>query len=115
VLGAGTISASSTTSNVSYNWAGPNIVSGGNTASPSVNASGTYTVIVTNPINGCTNTATVLVNTDNTIPDLTATSNLTLSCYDITDTLFANSSISGVSYSWAGPGTIINGSSSSPI
>jgi hypothetical protein len=51
-----------TTSGTSFNWAGPGIVSGGNTANPTVSSSGTYTVTVTNSANGCTSTATAPVN-----------------------------------------------------
>ncbi len=57
--GLGTISASSTTTGATYSWSGTGIVSGGTTATPSVNAAGTYTVTVTDPSNGCTATAIV--------------------------------------------------------
>jgi len=56
-----TINANSTTANVTYNWSGPGIVSGGTTNNPTVNAAGTYTVTITDPITGCTNTATATV------------------------------------------------------
>ena len=42
-----------------YSWSGPGIVSGGSTASPSVNQAGVYTVSVT--ASGCTSTATTQV------------------------------------------------------
>ena len=42
-----------TTTNAMVSWAGPGIVSGGNTATVQVNASGSYTVSVTDITNGC--------------------------------------------------------------
>ncbi len=51
------ISASTSLSSPTWSWAGPGIVSGGNTANPTVNQPGTYTVTVTSS-SGCTNSAT---------------------------------------------------------
>jgi len=52
------LDGSSTTPGVSYLWttSDGNIVSGANTAAPTVNAAGTYTLTVTNTANGCTAT-----------------------------------------------------------
>jgi len=58
---SGTITSNSTTPNATYNWSGPGIVSGGATNNPIVNAAGTYTVMITDPITGCTITATTTV------------------------------------------------------
>jgi len=46
-----------------YSWASPNgiIVSGGNTATPTVNSPGVYTVIVTEATTGCTKSASAVV------------------------------------------------------
>jgi len=55
--GLGAVSASSTTTGATYSWSGPGVVSGGTTATPTVNAPGTYIVTVTDPSNGCTATA----------------------------------------------------------
>jgi gliding motility-associated-like protein len=55
--GLGAVSASSTTTGATYSWSGAGITSGGTTATPTVNAAGTYTVTVTDPSNGCTATA----------------------------------------------------------
>lgn len=51
------LNGSSVTPNVTYNWTtsnGGNILSGGNTPSPTVDYTGTYTLIVTNPVGACT-------------------------------------------------------------
>lgn len=42
--------ASSSGGTISYSWAGPGIVSGGNTTNPVVNTTGTYTLTVTNSL-----------------------------------------------------------------
>ncbi|MDI6031695.1 T9SS type A sorting domain-containing protein [Flavobacterium sp. LB2P84] len=58
------LSGTSTTQNAIYSWVasnGGNIVSGADTATPTVNAAGTYTLTVTDPINGCTASDVVLV------------------------------------------------------
>ncbi|RYZ40405.1 MAG: T9SS type A sorting domain-containing protein, partial [Sphingobacteriales bacterium] len=58
------LNGSSTTGGVTYSWVASNgghIVSGANTASPIVDAAGTYTLTVTNPANGCTATDVALV------------------------------------------------------
>ena len=46
---------------VTYLWTGPGIVSGGATATATVNAGGVYTLKVTSTTNGCTATATASV------------------------------------------------------
>jgi gliding motility-associated-like protein len=105
---SGTITASSTTANVSYNWSGPGIVSGGNTNTPTVNATGTYTVTVTDPTNGCTNTATVVVNTNTPLPNVSA-SPLTIPCNQANGTVTASSTTPNVTYSWSGTGIVSGG------
>jgi SprB-like repeat protein/type IX secretion system substrate protein/HYR domain-containing protein len=54
---------SSTGSQISYEWttADGHIAEGGNTLTPTVDATGTYTLTVTNSANGCTNTAQTTV------------------------------------------------------
>ncbi len=51
-----------------YTWSGPQIVSGGNTLTPTVGTAGTYVLTVTLPSNGCTTTATVNVASDVATP-----------------------------------------------
>ena len=111
---SGTISASSTTAGVTYSWAGPGIVSGGTTSSPTVNAAGTYTVTVTVPSGGCSNTATVAVTFSGTLPNVTAGAPLALTCSVTSGTITASSTTAGVTYSWAGPGIVSGGTTSSP-
>jgi len=110
----GNISVSSTTPNVTYNWSGPGIISGGNTSTANVNAAGTYTCTVTDPISGCTNTATVIVNSNTTPPTITAGNTLALNCIITNGTINANSSTAGITYNWTGPGIVSGNTSSSP-
>lgn len=57
-----TINASSNNANsLNYLWYGPGILTGINTASPTVNQTGVYSVTITNTNNGCLNTATLSV------------------------------------------------------
>jgi len=65
------ISAISTTPSVTYNWTGPSVTNGNNTSTPTVNQPGLYTVVVTNPTNGCTSSGTV-----NVIPASTPVSSI---------------------------------------
>ncbi|WP_149696407.1 hypothetical protein, partial [Chitinophaga sp. CF418] len=62
-----TLNASSSVPNVSYSWTGPNNFT--NTSkNPSVSATGTYTVTVKDPANGCTASASVQVSTGTSAP-----------------------------------------------
>jgi len=61
------LNAASSVSGVTYQWTGPNSFSSAS-ASPSVGTLGTYTITITNPANGCTNTQTVQVVTGNATP-----------------------------------------------
>ncbi len=109
------LSASSTTPGVSYSWSGPGIVSGGATATPVVNAAGTYTVTVTDPLNsGCPATATQTVSLNNTPPNLVVGSAQSITCIVTSLNLSANSTTPGATYSWAGPGIVSGGTTGTP-
>lgn len=97
------LNGSSTTPGATFAWAGAGITSGGATASPTVNAAGTYTVTVTNPATGCTATDSVdvAVSNDDPIAGFTVdnTSSCAPLCLNLTDT--SVSVISPiVSWSW---------------
>lgn len=61
---------SSTGNNMQYVWDSPNgnIVSGGTTLAPTINAPGDYFITVTNITNGCTSTDMVLIDEDDSLP-----------------------------------------------
>lgn len=108
------LSGSSSTGGATFSWAGPSIVSGGTTATPTVNGSGTYTLTVTNPANGCTATDQAVVSPDANIPNANAGSDQTLTCTATSVNLNGSSTTGGVNFSWAGPGIVSGGSTATP-
>ncbi len=79
------LSGSSSTPNATYLWStlDGNIVSGGTTLTPTIDKAGTYTLTVTDPINGCQASDTVLVtNTPPTPIDIVCPAdNIKSSCF----------------------------------
>jgi len=94
-LNSGNISVTTGTSGATYSWTGPGIVSGATTSSPTVNSAGTYTVIVTDPNNGCTSSSTITVTTAPP-PVATATGSTTISLGSSTQLIATG----GPSYNW---------------
>jgi len=99
-----------------YQWVasnGGNIVSGGNTLTPTVNAVGTYQLVVTNTSNNCNNNDNTAVAQDNNLPSLSIDSNNGLNCTNTSLTLNGNvNNNSGTfTYNWVATngGTIISG------
>jgi len=91
-------------SNFSYLWTtanGGNIVSGGTTLTPVVNAAGTYTLKVTNSTNGCTQTSATTV-TGTPAPTLNTTSG-TLNCIATSVTLLTTTNAVSPTFGWTGP------------
>lgn len=73
---------SSTGAGISYLWetSNGNIVNGTSTLTPTINQSGTYTLTVTNSVNGCTSSDDVVVGQDNSLPQAAITPPATLTC-----------------------------------
>ena len=92
----------------SYQWSGPGIVAGANTLSPTVDAAGTYTLVVTDNVNGCTDTASVTVVDNSNPPTAVAGVSNNLDCTHATATLFSSGSTTGpgIQYTWTGPGIV---------
>ncbi len=107
------LNGSSTTSGVDFSWAGASIVSGGTTATPTVDAAGTYTLTVNNSANGCSNTATVTVVSDHTQPSVTPGADQAINCTSSSVNVSATSGTSGVTFSWAGAGIVSGGNTNS--
>ena len=83
-----TLTASATGSGLSYGFSGPGVVAQSGT-SATVNAAGTYTVVVTGG-NGCTASATATVYSNTTAPSVSLSPmNATLTCASPTVTLTA--------------------------
>ncbi len=108
------LAGSSTTGGVTYAWGGPAITSGGATSTPTVNGPGTYTVTITDPINGCTSTDMVVVNLNNTIPNANAGPDDILNCVITSINLAGSSTTGGVTYAWGGPAITSGGATSTP-
>lgn len=108
------LSGSSSTSGATFSWSGPGVVSGGNTTTPTVDQPGTYTITVTDPANGCTSTANTTVTNDLGLPNVDAGTSQTLNCTVNSLDLNGSSSTSGVTYSWAGPGIVSGGNTTTP-
>lgn len=88
--------ASSNAPNAVFAWGGP--CATGNTAT----CVGVYTVTVTNPANGCTNTAGTIVDQDLVIPDVAAQGG-TLTCAVLSVPLTAVSNLPNAAFAWTGP------------
>lgn len=93
-----------------YTWNPGNLVGAVQNVNPVSNT--TYTVVATNTLSGCTNSATALV-TVNSLPTVNAGPSRTLTCVSTTTTL-AGSSTGGVTFSWTGPGIVSGGTTLSP-
>jgi gliding motility-associated-like protein len=121
ISGSITCSSSSITINGSpdadatYAWSGPGIVSGGTTTTPLVDQPGSYVYVVTNTISGCSNSTTVTVSQNISIPSpaILAVGNETLTCNVTVLTLTVTPS-SGVNYNWSGPGITSGSTTANP-
>lgn len=98
--GTTTVSGTSNVPNSTYAWGAP---LNSNQQTTVVTASGTYTVTVTSPLNGCSSTATVQVTGNTTPPSATATGG-TLSCAVTSIGISATTNASNPAYVWNGPG-----------
>ncbi|MBP7808337.1 MAG: gliding motility-associated C-terminal domain-containing protein [Bacteroidia bacterium] len=91
---------------LTYTWTGTGIVGSANNSSVTVNQSGTYTVSMIDPVNGCASTATVTVNGNTVVPTVTvtATSSIGIGCLPTNTavTLDATTTPStGITYAWS--------------
>lgn len=95
----------------SYAWTVPSgVTNPGNVASFTVTTAGTYSVVVTNSKNGCTQTATTTVTEDKAAPTVTLNT-VTLTCTTTSQTLTATvSGLNGgtASYAWTVPSGVTN-------
>ncbi|MFZ4634388.1 MAG: hypothetical protein ACOYNO_09315, partial [Saprospiraceae bacterium] len=97
---------------VSYSWttSDGNIVSGANTANPTVNAIGTYEVLVTNTVNGCTATASINTILSNNPLLASIAPPSPIGCGGNTVTLSGSANQAGVGYAWSTVnGNIVSG------
>jgi gliding motility-associated-like protein len=90
VLADGT--SSSQGPDFSYDWVAPNGSSVSDSITAVINAPGEYTLIVTNNANGCSNTDSVQINLDNTLPVANAGADATINCFSPSVMLNGNAS-----------------------
>jgi gliding motility-associated-like protein len=98
-----------TEADVTIEWTGPEVLSGGTTLNPTVGAGGTYEIMVTIDATGCTATATVEVDESDDVPEaIVESQEVVLPCIGNTVILDGSASVQGdtISYSWE----VINGS-----
>lgn len=105
------LGGTSTTPNVSYEWSGNGIVSGGNTPNVVVGATGPYTLTVTSDNTGCSNSASVTVVGDENVPNIEIATPIVISCTDPIVTLNATSSTPGITFDWVQNPGFVNGTS----
>ena len=117
--GTTTISAGNSSSgpSITYNWTtvDGNIVSGGDSFSPTVGSAGTYDLLVTNTSNGCTATASVTFTADQGQPTVSILPPAPLDCANPAQIIDASGSSSGsnFNYSWTTTdGNIVSGGDS---
>lgn len=95
------LTGTSSTGGVVYQWTG-----GPSNSNYTVNSAGNYSLLVTNPANGCTNTAVMAVIQNTTAPDISISPPATLTCFNPNTTLTGSSTVNGVTYQWSnGPST----------
>ncbi|MFN0215505.1 MAG: hypothetical protein ACKVT2_14710 [Saprospiraceae bacterium] len=99
-----TLMASSPTNGVNYTWTGPGITPGNQfQQNPTVSLPGVYEVVVRNPTNGCTSSATVTVIGDITPPAASAVGD-TITCIQTSVTIDGITNVPMPGWNWAGPG-----------
>jgi hypothetical protein len=96
-----TLTAGSSTPNVTYTWTDPGGVEI-NEQNPAVSTAGTYTLVVTNTANGCTSSVTQEVTQDPTVPEISASTGI-LTCLLQEVTMDATTTTPNVTFAWTGP------------
>lgn len=88
-----------------YSWSGPGLLNGGSGLSPQVNLPGTYTLSVTDTLNACVQTASVLIVLDTLQPVADAGPQVAITCDLPTVAIGSDSSSQGAIffYAWTGP------------
>jgi len=96
-----TLTSATNANNPTFLWSGPGGFSS-NQQNPPANTSGTYTVVITNTANGCSNTATASVTQNTTPPTASATAE-TLTCADTLAQVTTTTNANPATFVWTGP------------
>jgi hypothetical protein len=94
--------ASSSGNNFLYQWFGPGgqLLNGATSNTLVANAPGTYSLLVTDAFNGCTQTALLIVSSDTLRPIAQAGAGLVLNCYAPTGALDGTGSSQGTNFTY---------------
>ncbi|MBC7776840.1 MAG: HYR domain-containing protein [Phycisphaerae bacterium] len=94
----------STTPGATFRWTGPGITPGNqDQQKPVVNVTGTYTLTVTDPDNGCTKTATATVTGDTAAPTALGSVSGSLTCLVTSVQLNLTTNAPNPIFGWTGP------------
>jgi gliding motility-associated-like protein len=98
-------SGTSTGPNFTYQWTGPGGYSATTLNPPIASQGGTYTLVVTNTTNGCTELAIVNIAQNTQAPNITAGANQTLNCYNSGSVLLGITGGPSLTYQWSNGAT----------
>ncbi len=100
---AQTVTASVQAGTFSYVWS-PAPSSGAGTGTVTITNPGTYSVTVTNTVNGCATDAFVTISQNTISPSVSSSSSNSISCSTTTANAVASTTTSPASYNWSGTG-----------
>ena len=96
-----TLATSTNSSHPAFAWSGPSGFSA-NVQNPAVNLSGTYNLVLTDTVTGCSSTATANVTTNTNTPGASATGG-TMTCIVNSVTINGTTPDTTATYAWTGP------------
>jgi len=94
------LAGGSATAGATFAWTGPNGFSS-TLQNPDVDVDGTYDLVVTNPVNGCTSASSATVLADQAAPQANITTNI-LTC-STTSVILNATALVTVTWAWTGP------------
>lgn len=111
------LQGSSNIPGATYAWAGPGITAlNQNLQNPQVSDPGTYTLIITNPADGCTATDQTTISQDIVVPTVSIAPPPVLTCFALQVTLVATGSNGPQHiYQWNGPDILTGNASPTPV
>jgi hypothetical protein len=109
-----TLQATTNITGATFWWIGPGSYTSPQ-QNPTVTVSGGYTLVVTNPANGCASTATAYAEKNTTLPLASAYVSGPLTCVINSVNLTSSSPTSGVTYSWSGPNGFTAGTQNTSV
>ncbi len=104
------LNGNSSTSGVSYNWAGPNGYNSSVQNPTGITVPGTYSLTVSDNTNGCTTSVSVSVTQNISLPDVHAGPDQVLPCSAATLNLSGSSATANAQFSWSGPNSFSSSS-----